>query len=865
MRRPHKKTNQPVSQPLELNTCLAKTRKMPDDQVLPGRKVLEHCIIVGKVADNLLRRLPGWLVRKHFPLGSALVAATHDIGKASPTFQHKIYKNLTETPTDIWSLIESFDQDENKSWGGHAGVSQSTVDSLQVGKFVPQIIGQHHGFAPNLGGRQAVAEDFGGQTWLDLRVELVKQLKLELKQDFPDIQSHLQAKLIAGLTTVSDWVGSGSLFDDPNSEWQSKIEQALDEAGFIAPDVQSGLSFKQVFGFEPRESQLKLIETVKGPGVYILEAPMGLGKTEAALYAAYKMLELGQATGIYFALPTQLTSEKIHERMQEFLKSILKLGSLHRKALLVHGQAWLKQFQMGEDASPGGAWFSQGKKGILAPFAVGTLDQALMAVMNVKHGFVRTFGLAGKVVILDEVHSYDAFTGTIMDELVSALRQLDCTVIILSATLTQERRKALIQADVENASYPLITGVQSDGKEVKEIPVELNEIQEVIVHLEKDDSQAFEEALKRADQGQQVLWIENTVAEAQAVYLRLSARSQSLGINVGLLHSRFTQEHRQKNESRWVTLYGKDGWHQRSDMGRILVGTQVLEQSLDIDADFLVSRLAPTDMLLQRLGRLWRHDNPRRNVHAKQEVWVLAPSLMDAVAQPVKILGSSSYIYAPYVLCRTLEVWQSLNHVKLPTDIRTLIESTYAEREETEQMARHLDEVKKVRQKLYNLALMGLSTVGSTKPEERAQTRYSEMDTTEVLLLESIQFNETHKNHLGSWLTLLNQEKLFLPHNGHAFGYKSRQEIAAVLAQNTVKVADYLAPAAIDKKRLSWLKDYFYLGHPEAEKSLIGLALVGEDEQLKALDGGVLVNQKYQLSYSEYQGYQAIKNKQESL
>src|SRR5690606_33072675 len=167
-----------------------------------------------------------------------------------------------------------------------------------------------------------------------------------------------------------------------------------------------------------------------------------------------------QACGIYFALPTQLTSNKIYERFNAFLERILAEGCRHRSRLL-HGKAWLVDTDMGEEGRPGGAWFNHAKRGLLAPFAVGTIDQALMAAMNVKHGFVRAFGLAGKVVILDEVHTYDAYTGTLLNALVELLRELHCTVIILSATLNRERRQELLGAVVREDAYPLISAAPS--------------------------------------------------------------------------------------------------------------------------------------------------------------------------------------------------------------------------------------------------------------------------------------------------------------------------------------------------------------------------------------------------------------------
>ncbi|WP_197905400.1 CRISPR-associated helicase Cas3' [Thiosulfatimonas sediminis] len=858
MRRSVKKETQMSNETnVPLPACLAKTWKQSEGSVLAGRDVLTHCLIVGTVAQKLIAQMPDWLKEAYFPEGSALVVACHDDGKVSPTFQHKIYKNLSATPEDIWAVLKSHTLDENAQWGGHAGVSQVTLEHLDAGKYIAEIAGQHHGWSPNIGARQAIAEVFGGQPWLSQRIVLIEQLKTALKQDFPAVENAIQAKLLAGLTTVSDWIGSGSLFDDPNEDWQLKIEQAIEQAGFVAPKIKQNLSFAQLFGFEPRQAQTALIELANQPGVYVLEAPMGLGKTEAALYAAYQLLAQNKATGLYFALPTQLTSEKIHERVDAFLKTILEEDSLHTSPLLLHGQAWLKA-QMGEDAAPGGEWFSQGKKGILAPFAVGTIDQALMAVLHVKHGFVRTFGLAGKVVILDEVHTYDAYTGTVMDELVDTLRQLHCTVIILSATLTQERRQALLKTPVVEQAYPLISGVAHDT--LTEITIEQMEAKSVAIHIEADTQAAIEEALSRAEQGQQVLWIENTVAEAQAVFLTLSAQASGLNIATGLLHSRFTQSHRQINEHQWVTAYGKAGWAERNQQGRILVGTQVLEQSLDIDADFLVTRLAPTDMILQRLGRLWRHDNPNRHAQAQCEVWLLAPALAQAIENPKQAFGHSAWVYATYVLCRTLQLWQDLSQVNLPQDIRTLIEATYQTRTETDSLATYLHELETQRKKLRSLALQGMSAIGRAKPDEAVTTRYSEQETVEVLLLKQVELNQTHQNQLGTWLTFSDDHREFYPHNGRAFGHKKWRELAAKLQLSLVKIAIHQTPKAVKQKNLAWLKDYLYLGYPDEQAdAAIRIALIREDDQLITLDGSPQINEKYTLSYNDWLGYQTLK------
>lgn len=844
------------SSPLSLNQCLAKSRKTDRNLVLPGRLVLSHCQIVGEVARAIIQRLPNWLRISLFPDGSELIAAAHDIGKVSPTFQKKIYTALSQKDETVLSVLREFNADAEKLWGGHGGVSQAEADAQNVGKYIPEILGQHHGYSPNLTVYSATMDVFGGKSWQIRRIELLAQLKKNLSADFPIVNDTIQARVLSGLTTVSDWIGSGTLFEDPDGEWQSKIEQALDSAGFIQPQLKSGLNFFQVFCFTPKLAQIKLIEAVCQPGVYVLEAPMGFGKTEAALYAAYQLLEKKLATGIYFALPTQLTSDKIHERVNVFLDRILEDRSPHKNALLVHGNAWLKQFEMGEEGNPDGSWFSQGKRGILAPFAVGTIDQALMAVMNVKHGFVRTFGLAGKVVILDEVHSYDSFTGTILDALVKALRQIHCTVIILSATLTQERRAKLLGITPISTAYPLITA-QPNTAELEEISVELIPNVSIAIFHQLEAS-AIEEVLRRAENGQHVLWIENTVNEAQCIYKKLSARASSseLGVACGLLHSRFTKVNRITNENTWVTCFGKDGAEIRMQQGRILVGTQVLEQSLDIDADFLVSRFAPTDMLLQRLGRLWRHTQTVRPLTAKREAWILSPDLAKAIETPEISFGSTSKVYDAYVLCRSLAVWQNLTQVQLPGQIRHLIEATYVRQDESGYMAKHLHQLEIERTKLGQLALIGLSKGGTTLPERKAQTRHSELETMEVLLIRSY-IHDSEKQ--GTWVTLLNNEQLFVPHNGRSLTRQRWREISAILMQSTLKVADYLAPNAVNRTQISWLRDYFYLGKPEYDESdMLRVALVDKCGSVKSLDNSV-VNDRYHIHYDGLLGYQAYK------
>lgn len=857
-RRPAK--TPPGTPSISFRACPAKTYQRPDGSIAQGRMVVEHCQIVGEVARVLMARYPHALHTNLFPPGAVMAAAGHDIGKVSPCFYEKLRRACSEGESALLPLA-NVSPDLEKQWGGHAGVSQVAAKALDAPQYVAEILGQHHGFSPPVAGLKADDDVFGGQLWQQERAALVAELKERLDSDWPQVASVPQARLLAGLTSVADWIGSGAFFEDPAQPWQERIEPALDDAGFIRPSYHADLSFEQLFGFAPRPAQRQLIDAVAGPGVYVLEAPMGLGKTEAALYVAYRLLDSGQASGIYFALPTQLTSNKIYERFNEFLKGILAPDCRHR-SLLLHGKAWLLDSEMGEEGRPGGAWFNHAKRGLLAPFAVGTIDQALMAAMNVKHGFVRTFGLAGKVVILDEVHTYDAYTSTLLTALVELLRELHCTVIILSATLNRERRQQLLGAAVREEAYPLISAAPRQ-QAASEWPVPPGDAHAVNVRLLDDPPAALAEALERASRGQQVLWIENTVLEAQERYLDLAARAAELGVACGLLHSRFTAEDRQRIEDRWVDLFGKGGWRERATQGRILVGTQILEQSLDIDADFLVSRFAPTDMLLQRLGRLWRHANTPREPAARCEAWIMAPDLQQAIATPLSAFGSSAHVYSPYVLCRSLEVWQGRDSLRLPQDIRALIEQTYVQRQEAGAMAQWLHELdngtprRKGRKALAQLARVTLAEDGNTLPESKAQTRYSEQDTHEVLLLRAaVQWPEQKATRL----TLLDGEQLLLPWQRHKLLPCGWRELSASLMRQTVPVRVQDAPEClpIDTLKKFYLQHCFYLGDPARDEAVLRVALVDETGRLRGLQGAQ-VHQKFTLEYRDDLGYRVIK------
>jgi len=843
MLRPKNKYQKNTISVILLSDCLAKSERIADEK-MSDMTVEMHCRIVGDVAKELIKRMPEWLSHELFPKGSELIAAAHDIGKVSPTFQKKI------NPKADINIDPDLAKSLDKCIGYHFTVSQAALS--EENKCISKILGRHHGNTP-MDVASSDAEKYGGKDWQKQRTTLLVNLKRYFNADWPKVSSERHSDVLSGLTTVADWIGSGPVFENiEQKNWKDSIIEAVDKSGFVAPKIRKGLTFDNIFKFSPRSIQKKFAESVKTQGVYVLEAPMGVGKTEAALFAAYKALEEGRATGIYFALPTQLTSDRIYDRMNCYLEKILEEQDENRRLLLLHGSAWLKDTEIGEEGSPGSSWFNSSKRGLLAPFAVGTIDQALMAVMNVKHGFVRAFGLAGKVVILDEVHCYDNYTGTILKELVEALRELQCTVIILSATLTDDQRLSIMGAKVKKNSsrkraseYPLISLYTKDSGYC-EVKVEKPESSKVNIHFCKEDIKAIDEVLLRAERGEQVIWIENTVNEAQRLYCLLAAKGKEINVECGLLHSRFIKKDRQKKENEWVGLFGKDGHNDRKIKGRILVGTQVLEQSLDIDADFLVTRICPTDMIFQRIGRLWRHraNDDVRYKEAKREVWILSPDLKDAVNDQ-KLFGKSEKVYSSYVLCRTLEVWQNISYVSLPGDIRQLLELTYRERDENENMLHYKQEVIQEREKLQRFALHGISRGGKTLPESKASTRYSETESSEVLLIK-----KKMDTKIGVSLQLLGNSVLLLPKKPDA---KQRRQIGAKLLMNTVHVPVYIAPG-IKTHEIEWLRKYVYIG--DYDESPFRVAFVKDSDELEGV-GASEVSKKYDISYNSCLGYYA--------
>ncbi|NLX96740.1 MAG: CRISPR-associated helicase Cas3' [Rhodopirellula sp.] len=740
----------------------------------PGISVAAHMANVGCVARCLTEIAPDLLHR--FQIGAAeagALAALHDLGKISPGFQQKceawLERNGLREIAQQWRW-DTAETDHGKVT--HAAVQEflfKNGTNRRTAKFLSAVLGGHHGRLnpPNDRGfkpSKPISEQHTGIDWDRERSDAARAVCETFGADVAGLAADDESPALwwlAGLTSAADWIGSDENFFPAENrvvetDAATIARQAVNAIGLIAPEVTAGLSFHDLFHdaqrpdreFIPNEMQLGAISTITAPGVYVIEAPMGTGKTEAALGAAYQLLAEKRARGIYFALPTQATSNRMHRRMAEFVRRIAPATVGSR---IIHGNSWLLDKELGfspaasgnrdaaSDARIGRDWFASAKRALLAPFGVGTVDQAILGVVAAKHFFVRHFALAGKVVILDEVHSYDIYTGTLIDKLISTLEWLGCTVIVLSATLTGKRRSQIVcsghQEDPdENLPYPLITG-RRENKSFPPVPAAPPPAREVeVVFAGRDD--AVKEAVALAENGGCVLWICDTVASAQEQYQRFRAVAGER-FRLGLLHSRFPFWRRAELEDEWMERLGKNG---ATRCASILVSTQIVEQSVDLDADLLVTELAPTDMLLQRAGRLWRHQRGRPASSPRLVILEDDASLDDFRQMNsksiVKTLGGKAYVYAPYALLRSLEVWKGRERIAIPTQIRSLIEATYEERDnEPESWQRLLDEwfATDSCKKMLAARNSNLWTV-ALEDDEGVQTRLNEVPTLSLVL-----------------------------------------------------------------------------------------------------------------------------------
>lgn len=793
---------------------------------------------------------------RDFPRGKLIspeaerLAADHDIGKATPFFLSKIYRSI--------NILFPWNNIVTDIPGGHAECSQRIL--LHTGAAFAKLAGAHHGSTPQDLRLQSGSMEhiLGNKEWENSRCNFLKKLHEDLNLgDMGNIPKDREA-ITLGAVILADWLSSSmDLPADTLLPDQKSIRKVIENAGLLPVSWKTKLPFHEIFGFSPNPLQ-KACAGIAHPGsIIVIEAGMGSGKTEAALYLAHQLLAAKKANGLYFAMPTRLTSEKIYDRLNTFLSHTIPAAE-NRNALLIHGEAWLNWIlEQPSDSAENGAvnanpdsWFQSAKRALLAPFAAGTVDQALLSIVNVRHSALRAFALAGKVVVFDECHSYDAYTGELIAVLIQSIRKWGGTVIILSATLTAEAKRKFLGETTSGhlsscSSYPLIT-IAEPEKPLEFIEFQPEKTDTVKIRHTGDDSAAMREALEHALRGEQVLWIENTVFGAQNIYKQLACGPQ--GIEVGLIHSRFPAFLRREQESKWVDLLGKNGADNRRKHGRILVATQILEQSVDVDADFLITRLAPGDMLFQRIGRLWRHEklNAVRPQQAKREMLLLIP---EECSDPAEIQENARVLlpYDPYWMLRGCEIWKEMNEVHIPDDIRPVLEKIYRDRpEENEIMARLKQEMIQRRDHEKYLANCSRGTADNAQSDEFFGTRLSDDDEVRVLLLRKGNGGRPLNRQL---MSVFKETPIQLP--SAAASRQEKVRAAASLFEVMVKVSNKYAPKYEDFP-LDFLKHILWTGNDSEHP--VRAAYVDETGALLTLSGMPVVC-KRNLTYHPKLGY----------
>ncbi len=721
-----------------LTSLWAKTSKSGDAAWHP---LILHMLDVAASADSILSREPeATRMRLAESLGMdweearpwlLLVVACHDLGKACSGFQCK----WPEAPETGLRMPRNPNAKIN-----HAFVSQIALAELlqerkwpeELAELVADAVGAHHGERANERAKDKAAHEIDvgrgkrleavRYDWALARRGLLEALLDAFKPSRSPAKQALSGSdfmLLAGLTSFADWIGSNEVwfsFGTPDDCEDLKVwfdkrriqaEKALDAIGwgFRTPLAPETKSFDQVFEFPPRPLQQAVADAlldVKAPSILLVEAPMGEGKTEAAFFAHLELQRRFGHRGLYVALPTKATGNAMFKRTLKFL---LHQGSEHKLDLqLLHGATQLNDtFQNLQltgiyDPETGGEirageWFTNKKRALLSEYGVGTVDQALLPILPVRHNFVRLWGLANRVVVFDEIHAYDAYTGTLLIHLLRWLLALGSSVVLLSATLPPNIRRKLADvvgsdAPEKEQPYPRLS-IFSPGKEVMQKHFESDPARRRTLRLQgiPHDLSSMHSALsEQLVKGGMGLALVNTVQRAQELY-RLFPEGEPLerdgqrvgkclsdGTEVYLFHARYPADRRQKREDQAMETFGEESnRHGR----KILIATQVAEQSLDLDFDVIATDLAPIDLILQRVGRMWRHARKSRPV--SEPVLLVAGLAGDEPTAFGKPLWWNK-VYSEDILLRTWSLLRLKQELIIPDEIDCLVQDVYEDK-----------------------------------------------------------------------------------------------------------------------------------------------------------------------------------------
>lgn len=671
-------------------------------------------LIAGDIADA---QLQAWVL---------FFVALHDLGKFDVRFQMKSIEALTALQTiPRANDLPSRDDAERYAHGeyGFRWFVREYPDLLGIGQKNEKVIDAwepwlaavagHHGKVPRHRNpaREPDAEDWiierdqdARRAWLLALEDLFLQPCGLGIADTPPPLHRDNATYLAGFCAVCDWLGSNETWfkyrvnevDDLHKYFQDRIE-AIEKEGLIercgltaSPAPYGGVNMLLAANESPRQLQTLVDALPLNAGLTLVEAPTGSGKTETALAYAWRLLDIGIADGIIFALPTQATANAMWERLNRFADTLFGKGSnlvlAHGKARWHEGHGQLKEAarqrsaQADEDIRVQCAeWLAESRKRVfLGQIGVCTIDQVLLSVLPLRHRFVRGFGVMKSVLIVDEVHAYDHYMYGLLDGVLRQQRRAGGSAILLSATLPHGQRRRLAEAwgatepPAADAPYPLLTRIDAAGRAsftglddprerppTRTVAIECQPLAELF-----PDDALVTRAIAAAEAGARVAVVCNLVNDAQRLARALHSMTD---IAVDLFHARFRFNDRQAREQDVLAQYGRVA--DRST-GRILVATQVVEQSLDLDFDWLITQLCPVDLLFQRMGRLHRHARPRPPGFEQPQCTVLVAPDTDYGLHKV-VYGNTR------VLWRTQQLLGAATEIAFPTAYRTWIERVY--------------------------------------------------------------------------------------------------------------------------------------------------------------------------------------------
>lgn len=676
-----------------------------------------------QVRARVGRELPGGVAGVRAVAG--WLAGVHDVGKASPAFAVQVKPLAERMRAAGLGLSPLLAGDVDRRLAPHALVGQIALQEWLVWRgFAKQaatgwavVVGSHHGVPPERG---QVAEAImrpelvGGGGWKQVRWQFLDRAECRALPggvtELRDVRlSKPSQALLTAVVILADWIASSDLFPlrpiedlDPvepdDAVTAARVADAWRELALPRPwrpdavDHAPQELFRRRFCRieSMRAAQVAAVEAARAmaePGLLVVEAPMGSGKTEAALLAAEVLAEKFGADGCFVALPTQATSDAMFARVRAWVERAAGGASVS----LAHGRAHLNDDYQGllragrfarigdhpEEEAVAHWWLRGRKKAALAAFVVGTIDQVLFAGLKSRHLMLRHLALAGKVVIIDEVHAYDVYMSQYLHRVLQWLGAYRVPVVLLSATLPDARRQELMAAyrgqtpgPPDHPGYPVVSAT---GAPARTVPLP-ESVVEVSLDRLADDLPALADYLRHhLDGGGCAAVVRNTVGRVQdtAQFLAEQFGAENVTIN----HSRFLACDRAAIDRDLLARFGPDG--ESRPAFHIVVASQVLEQSLDVDFDLMVIDLAPVDLVLQRLGRLHRHR--RRRAPGVTQARCAVVGVEDWSAAPITPVRGSVRVYGRHLLLRAGALLVERATVRLPHDIAPLVQLAYGE------------------------------------------------------------------------------------------------------------------------------------------------------------------------------------------